>query len=165
MPMNPNDYPKDWKWIREQILAQAHYKSEFCGVAHGAFGHRTLAGEWMGADEIESLNSDLGAHYFGDDFDWRMTRIVLTCAHLCHEPKCMDPTHIRALCQKCHLANDRERNAEKTRVTLAKQRLAAVLATGQQTFDGLTTAIEETRQALTAFGAVHIFEGEAPDVR
>ena len=34
---NKNRYPKDWKQIREQILAECGNKCEFCGVENHTF--------------------------------------------------------------------------------------------------------------------------------
>ena len=48
----------------------------------------------------------------------RMVDIVLTIAHLDHVPENCDPSNLKAMCQKCHLAYDSEHhrvNAWKTR--------------------------------------------------
>ena len=37
-------------------------------------------------------------------------RTVLTVAHLCHTPECRE--HVKAMCQGCHLAYDREHHAQ-----------------------------------------------------
>lgn len=34
------------------------------------------------------------------------TDIVLTIAHMCHDPRCSEIDHLRALCQRCHLEYD-----------------------------------------------------------
>lgn len=36
------------------------------------------------------------------------TKIVLTIAHLDHDPTNNDPSNLKAGCQKCHLGHDRE---------------------------------------------------------
>jgi hypothetical protein len=33
--------------------------------------------------------------------------VVLTVAHLCMTPKCRAENHVKAMCQRCHLAYDR----------------------------------------------------------
>jgi hypothetical protein len=51
-------------------------------------------------------------------------QVVLTIAHLCQDSTCDDLTHLRALCQRCHLiydATQHQRNAAATR----RQRLEA----------------------------------------
>jgi hypothetical protein len=49
---------------------------------------------------------------------------VLTTAHLCQDSTCADVTHLRALCQRCHLLLDRHqhrRNAARTRLARLEQ--------------------------------------------
>lgn len=39
--------------------------------------------------------------------------IRLTVAHLCHcIPLCINPTHVKAMCQRCHLRTDRWLHAD-----------------------------------------------------
>ena len=38
----------------------------------------------------------------------KVSRVVLTIAHLDHQPENNDPGNLRALCQRCHLAWDKE---------------------------------------------------------
>lgn len=48
----------------------------------------------------------------------RVSRIVLTIAHLDHTPENNDPANLRAWCQRCHNRYDaphRRRNAARTR--------------------------------------------------
>lgn len=50
------------------------------------------------------------------------TRIVLTVAHLDHQPENCDPVNLRAWCQRCHLAYDKNHHAETRRATIAARR-------------------------------------------
>ncbi len=50
--------------------------------------------------------------------------VVLTTAHLEHDPGNVDPDKLRAFCQACHLAYDRDRHA----ATRAANRAAAAAA-------------------------------------
>lgn len=46
------------------------------------------------------------------------SRVVLTVAHLDHDPRNCDPSNLRAWCQRCHLTYDaplHARNAARTR--------------------------------------------------
>jgi hypothetical protein len=39
-------------------------------------------------------------------------RVILTVAHLCKcSPICMNPDHVKAMCQRCHLRVDRFKHA------------------------------------------------------
>lgn len=93
MPIKPENkhlYPKNWKEIRQSILERAGNKCEFCGVENHSIQNRN-----------------------GKD-----VKIVLTIAHLDHNPSNCHPDNLRALCQKCHLTYDAKMhaaNAAKTR--------------------------------------------------
>lgn len=91
MPCDYRDYHPEWRSIRRQIVEQAGNACEFCGVANGATVERPGGGS---------------------------TRVVLTVAHLDHDPANNDPANLRALCQRCHLRWDidlHQRNAAATR--------------------------------------------------
>ena len=42
----------------------------------------------------------------------KIIEIVLTVAHLDHQPENCDPANLRAWCQRCHLHYDRDHHAE-----------------------------------------------------
>jgi len=93
MPIKPENkklYPPDWKEIRQGILERANNKCEFCGIENHTFRE----------DEHSSVY------------------IVLTIAHLDHDPTNNNQDNLRALCQRCHNRYDSERrkaNARRTR--------------------------------------------------
>lgn len=79
MPIRPENkarYPRDWKQIRAAILERAGHRCEFCKAANHQ--PHPITG----------------------------SRVVLTIAHLDHQPENCDPANLRALCQRCHLAYD-----------------------------------------------------------
>lgn len=92
-------YPKNWKEIRKKILERAGNKCEFCGVAD-----RTLAWKWDGHD------------------DPTMYKIILTIAHLDHDPTHNDPSNLRALCQTCHNRYDAAHRRANRSHTIALKR-------------------------------------------
>ena len=130
-PMNLVDYHPDWKSVSRQIREQAGNRCEFCGAPNGELIQRNVKGEWMLMHELDRMHSDAGWYWIGTDDPPPEVVIVLTVAHLCHESACIDPTHLRALCQRCHLNLDRPRHIEKARETRRRQRNSAILATGQ----------------------------------
>jgi 5-methylcytosine-specific restriction endonuclease McrA len=91
MPIKPENkklYPEDWKKIRGDILERANNKCEFCPAIN-----------YM-------PHPDTGS------------RVVLTIAHLDHNPTNNDYNNLRALCQRCHNRYDnkhRRKNANITR--------------------------------------------------
>jgi 5-methylcytosine-specific restriction endonuclease McrA len=113
MPIRPSDrhrYPKDWKSIRKHILERAGNRCEFCGIENGVIGRRRSNGSFERFEGMEAEVASLEG--------FRLTRIVLTVAHLDHTPENNADDNLRALCQRCHLAHDateHRRNASDTR--------------------------------------------------
>lgn len=106
--MNPADYHPQWKEISRQIRDQADDTCEWCGRENRDRGHWGEEGEWIS-------HTGKTLVYRRDDTPPKVVTTVLTVAHLCHETRCIDPTHLRALCQRCHLRYDREHHAKTRR--------------------------------------------------
>jgi 5-methylcytosine-specific restriction endonuclease McrA len=84
MPIDYNNYPPDWQERRERILTRAGGLCERCHAKNYSTGR--------------------------DGF-----RVVLAVAHLDHDPENWEVSDERllALCQRCHLNNDRPENIKK----------------------------------------------------
>lgn len=95
MPIRPENkarYPKNWKTeIRPSILERANNRCEFCGRQNHT--------------------------WFFNEKTKKMVRVVLTVAHLDHQPENCDPSNLRALCQSCHNQYDAAHRAETRRKT------------------------------------------------
>lgn len=96
-------YPADWKTIslsiRERSGGQCECEGE-CGL------HRTTPGP----RRCQERN--------GDAAKWAKGKVVLTVAHLDHDPMNCEPENLKAMCQRCHLRYDvphHMANARKTR--------------------------------------------------
>jgi hypothetical protein len=63
--------------------------------------------------------------------------VVLTVAHLTHEPECRDEEKVRAMCQACHLHYDRDHHAKTAYQTRKK------MANTQDMFDVLSNSSKE----------------------
>jgi hypothetical protein len=97
-------YPRDWRSISKAIrFERAKGRCECAGVC--GYDHGGRCGAKHGRE-----------HPVTD------SRVVLTVAHLNHTPEDCRPENLVAMCQRCHLAYDREHHA-KTRRT-ADARLA-----------------------------------------
>lgn len=59
------------------------------------------------------------------------SRVVLTTAHLDHQPENCDPSNLRAWCQRCHLAYDAAHHARNRAETRRSRRAVADLFTGE----------------------------------
>jgi len=100
MPIDYGRYPDNWLTeIRPAILKRANHRCEWCGVANGAPLHR---------------------------FPGDRQRVVLTIAHVYDpNPHNCDPANLAALCQRCHLAHDREHHLRRAAETRRRKRVEA----------------------------------------
>jgi hypothetical protein len=126
---NRSRYPVNWPTVREQILARACHRCEFCGVPQYGVGQwideRFLLARGYGApDRLSYALSHAPARELADQLNAAEQPerpyivIVLTIAHLDHTPENVDPSNLRALCQRHHLAYDAKHhrtNAAATR--------------------------------------------------
>jgi 5-methylcytosine-specific restriction endonuclease McrA len=78
MPFRKELYPTNWKEISLRIRERAGWKCEFCGAEN--YKPHPITG----------------------------SKVVLTVAHLDHNPQNCADENLRALCQRCHLSYDRE---------------------------------------------------------
>lgn len=121
MPIRPENrrlYPKHWPEIRAAILERAEHRCEEpgCGVRNHALGYR----------DAESAFHEIDAaalHNMVPDVDgMKPIRIVLTIAHLNHDPTDNRPENLAALCQLHHNRHDAEhRRANAARTRAAKR--------------------------------------------
>lgn len=108
-PENKSRYPKNWKEIRLSILERADNKCEFCGAPNHQWRMKTDEGKEFYEDDPMQLETWVCVD------GMKATKIVLTIAHLDHQPENCDPENLRALCQRCHLRYDKEHHAESRR--------------------------------------------------
>lgn len=118
MPVDVERYPKTWKVFSQEIrVRRAQHRCECtgqCGL------HQTTPGPRRCCE------------YNGIPGVFTSGRIVLTTAHLNAEgdicqcdPLCINPDHVLALCQRCHLRYDHARhmmNSRRTRESKRRQR-------------------------------------------
>ena len=112
MPINYNEYPPNWKAIRERILLREDNKCKFCGAPNHEFVYRPIKGQsgWLLMPEghyADALALD----------GVKFTKVILTIAHLDHDRLNHDVNDDRlaALCQRCHLQYDLPRHINNRR--------------------------------------------------
>lgn len=123
MPIKPENkarYPKNWKQIRAQILERAGHKCE----GSPDFPDCRRPNGWILNKRTGELTADgfLAESWALVDGD-KITKIVLTIAHLDHTPENCEPENLKAWCQRCHLHYDHEHHQKNARET-RRNRLA-----------------------------------------
>jgi len=101
---NKKLYPKNWKKIRAEILKRAGDQCEKCKVINHAY-YNKISRELCLQDEPGSV------------------KIILTIAHLNHNPKDNRRRTLAALCQLCHNRHDAKHRAQSRRKTRYKDQL------------------------------------------
>lgn len=122
MPIKPENkklYPKNWKEISLFIRTErANGKCEFCGIENYSIGHWVMdkfIKSYAAWDAMNNHGIDL---YESIPIEKKFVKVILTVAHLDHNPSNCDYSNLRALCQRCHLtydANHHAKNAKRTR--------------------------------------------------
>ncbi len=104
MPCDYSKYPPNWKTeIRPRILERADNKCEFCGLPNYSY--------------VNKKTRELALQ-----FEENSIRIILTIAHLDHDPENWNvkDSRLKALCQRCHLLYDRGNNEQKRRESITR---------------------------------------------
>ena len=86
-------YPKNWPAIRLEVLQRAKFRCECAGECrrnHGAYGETGFRCREQDGETGRQMNG----------------RVVLTIAHLDHNPRNSRRDNLRAMCQRCHLTYD-----------------------------------------------------------
>lgn len=113
-PENKSRYPADWKQIREQILARAHGRCEWpgCNAKHRTIGFWETDGSFQPlTDRLWEAGYRPGSTVATTRGDFKVLQIVLTIAHLDHQPENCADDNLRAWCQRHHLAYDAKHHA------------------------------------------------------
>lgn len=134
MPIKPENkhlYPDDWREISRRIR---HERARGRCECRGECGSDHTGGvpgpDWSRCDAPngETIYRDIETPHVWysqlgplEEDEARAVKVVLTVAHLDHDPTNNDPGNLRAMCQLCHLRYDREHHAQ----TRARTRLAA----------------------------------------
>ncbi len=132
MAIDYSKYPPNWKTeIRPAILERDGHKCKFCNIPNYQIACR---GKWYGVDVwqdddgniYDASNSvKISESYVGDVFTSekeKITRVVLTIAHLDHNTENNDYDNLAALCQRCHLNYDKEHHAINSRATIERKK-------------------------------------------
>jgi 5-methylcytosine-specific restriction endonuclease McrA len=120
--------------IRAGILKRANNRCEQCTLENGvrvARGAGSDAGTFMLDEEGQVYDAESGqllGHCRASDYEvGRVTDVVLSLAHLDHDPENFEPSNLRMLCQRCHLAHGAAHNRAKAAQTRRSRKAMADL--------------------------------------
>lgn len=125
LPENRRLYPSDWPAISREVRQQAGNKCQRCRAPNGqpiARGSGPDAGTYM-LMRGQVFDDTTGEYYGrarGSEYSAnRMVKVVLTVAHLDHDPRNNgepgNRPNLRALCQQCHNRHDAKDRAKTRR--------------------------------------------------
>lgn len=129
-------YPIDWRELSAFIrFRRAKGRCECCGRPHGKTVQHLGDGRWW--DEERHIWRD-GAGKILQELPPlrdmtvapRQTRVVLATAHRDHDPTNNRSANLVALCQRCHMLNDKEEHLRRRRLTYLARRALGDLFTG-----------------------------------
>lgn len=100
-PMDRSKYPPDWEAISKRVR----------------FGR--AGGRCEGSPAYPDCRAQHGLPH-----PTTGSKVVLTTAHLDHDPSNNDLANLRAMCQMCHLNHDAKQHAESARETRRRKELA-----------------------------------------
>jgi 5-methylcytosine-specific restriction endonuclease McrA len=138
---NKHRYPKDWPQISQRIRERAGNKCERCNAQNGHYIIRMRSEDWgfepayITTDNMVFSAEDgrvIGSDYYAAFDMMKAVRVVLTVAHLDHQPENSADDNLRAWCQRCHNIYDAPMRAKG----IAERRKAG-MATGDL-FGGVT---------------------------
>jgi hypothetical protein len=115
MPIRPemrDKYPKDWPAISKRIRERAGQRCECTGQCKSAHeGGRCNAPNGAIIKRGETDPAHWEVHHgcslcLGGDDECHPIKVILTVAHLNHEPSDVRDENLLAACQRCHLRYD-----------------------------------------------------------
>ena len=125
MPIKPENkklYPKNFKEISGKVKESQGHKCAFCNIPDKIVVYRGVHnGENVYMTENCNLfradNSEFICNYPNFYASKKAIKVVLTTAHLNHDPTNNAPENLKALCQRCHNAYDAKHRAETRKNT------------------------------------------------
>lgn len=134
MPIRPENrgrYPDDWRATSDRIrLERAGRMCECsgqCGNDHRGDDPAGAWEAWLQDPTLAEPETSIGRCHAIHLLPHPVTgsKVVLTVAHLDHQPEHCEDDNLLAMCQRCHLSYDRDHHAATRAATLAAVRAAA----------------------------------------
>lgn len=126
MPIRPEQralYPVDWPQISDRIRFERAKRlcecTGQCGTSHDGDDPAGAWEGWLAGYNAEPQRGRCTAVHL-QPHPVTSSKVVLTVAHLDHQPEHCDDDNLLALCQRCHLAYDRDHHRATRAATRAR---------------------------------------------
>jgi hypothetical protein len=140
-PENKDRYPADWSQISQAVRDRAGNICEGCGCPNHAMIRRGVTQDgvpvWRLAHESsdEAGRSAIDGRYVPNSEPDLIVykppvKVILTVAHLDHQPENCDLANLKAWCQRCHNAYDAPMRRAGTKARARAQNAAGDLFQG-----------------------------------
>src|SRR5579884_902749 len=117
MPLDTKLYPTNWEQLAFDLKVAAGWRCQWCGARHGDLRRSEDGREW---------------------------RVVITCAHLDHDPE--NPhARLAVLCASCHLRYDRspqQRGRRERNMAMARGQLPLI----EELYEGIAERPKTEKQ-------------------
>lgn len=155
-PKNKDRYPDNWSTeVVPRIRKRSGDRCEKCGVGNHAVGYRDEKGNFIplsgsviyedygaGIDPYTGKLADMKTarqlaefNTTNDEYGYQYIVIVLTVAHLDHNPENCSDSNLRHWCQKCHNRYDTQHRKGTIRKGKLKGQLTLQLNEGKENND------------------------------
>jgi hypothetical protein len=129
-------YPPHWRELSRHVRFERAGGRQRCGRRHLTLVRCLHDGRWFD-DQAATWRDRRGRLARWPDLveatRFRMTRVVLAAAHLDGDPANNRMTNLRALCQRCHMLQDRPHHLAQRWITYRRRRALGDLFLGSYT--------------------------------
>jgi len=129
-PENKDKYPDNWKAISYDIrVNRAKNRCEVCGIKNYLIIRRLAGDKYRepSQEEWDMIHARIRYSHstFSESLKYHgFIRVVLTVAHLDHNPRNCEYSNLKAMCQKCHNNYDKEHRKQTRRKSKLKGQMA-----------------------------------------
>lgn len=128
MPMNRSLYPPNWEELSANLKDEVGQRCEQCGIPNGIYIYRN---KFNPAKWISAVDDEDELYYHRTEYPRNPHQVVLTTAHLDHNPANNERSNLRVLCQRCHLIYDLPHHQENSKKTRIQKKKTVKLEAGQ----------------------------------
>jgi len=132
--MDRSLYPPNWEEISAALKEQVGQVCEQCGIPNEIYIYRNKfnPAKWLNADDEQDYYEMLNHR---TEYPRNPHLVVLTTAHLDHDPSNNERSNLRVLCQRCHLVYDLPHHIESRKANRAAKERAIASEAGQLTLE------------------------------